>query len=161
STPSRCSRAKRARLPASCRGRAEPERRAAGVARGFVLRHAPGMKAALPTHAALALATLVTTGCIFVDGRDRYDERYDEGHGTRPARRVAQAVIAAGAALECDTGWGAGLFVEYEGSGRYRLSTACDTELSGYSCIFDVIVDAPGLELVDGSELDDTDWVTA
>lgn len=42
--------------------------------------------------------------------------------------------------VDVEPGQGAGLFVEYEAGGTWRVRASCDTAISGYACLWDVIV---------------------
>ncbi len=69
------------------------------------------------------------------------------GYGGDDAKPVAYScgeprgsIIDTGAELEITPGEGVGVFFEYLGQGKWRLSTSCDTASSGYECFWDVIV---------------------
>lgn len=49
---------------------------------------------------------------------------------------AAPASIVTGELLTSDPGQGAGLFVTYLGGGNWRLTTTCDTNVTGYTCGF-------------------------
>ena len=53
---------------------------------------------------------------------------------------VYAATIDTGVGLETDPGRGVGAFVEYAEGGSWRLFTSCDTLISGFVCLWDVIV---------------------
>lgn len=58
-----------------------------------------------------------------------------------PEDEIASATIDTGATLaDIEPGRGVGTFVEYASGGRWRVYTACDTELSGYGCTWDIVV---------------------
>jgi hypothetical protein len=65
---------------------------------------------------------------------------------------VAEALIDAGGAVELDPGAGVGVAIAYAGSGRWQVTTACDTAQTQEACRFDVLVssDGSGEELSDG-----------
>lgn len=75
---------------------------------------------------------------------------------------VRRAVIDTGQGFELDPGGGVGVFVEYEGDGRYRVSTTCDSAFTGYACYFDLLIRTEGGEILDyqGEALEDDglDW---
>jgi hypothetical protein len=54
----------------------------------------------------------------------------------------ATKLADAGAQMSADPGNGVGLFVQYQGDGRWDLFTTCDTTFSGAACNFDVVVSA-------------------
>jgi hypothetical protein len=58
---------------------------------------------------------------------------------------IPDVLIDAGAQMSADPGNGVGLFVQYQGDGRWDLFTSCDTAFSGAACDFDVVISAaPG-----------------
>jgi hypothetical protein len=91
----------------------------------------------------LALVTLVlVSGC---------DYGGPEGEPMTPAcGDTAQASIDSGAELEITAGEGVGVFYEHLGEGIWRVTTTCDTPISGEYCYWDVLVSALG-----GAELGD------
>ena len=77
-----------------------------------------------------------------------------------PEQQIARLVIDGGEALELEPGAGVGLAVAYEGEGTWRLSTACDTSVSGAPCEFDVVVRSEGEEellVLEDAELEASD----
>ena len=46
------------------------------------------------------------------------------------------AIIVTGELLSSDPGQGAGVFVVYQGDGSWRVSTTCDTAVTGLSCTY-------------------------
>lgn len=71
---------------------------------------------------------------------------------------VRTSTIDTGEGFELDPGVGVGVFVEYEGDGRYRISTTCDSRRSGYACYFDIIASVPAsasIVSVEGENLED------
>jgi hypothetical protein len=61
---------------------------------------------------------------------------------------VALVVVDADATIPLTPGESVGLFVQYARGGHWNLSTTCDTQSSGQSCAFDVLVSpAPGASL--------------
>lgn len=85
---------------------------------------------------------------------DGYCDCYDDG-----SCEVDSVGIDTGATLEAVPGEGTGIFVEYLGNGDWSVWTACDTEISGYTCIFDLYVSGEGLGFVDGFDLEGGDYV--
>ena len=79
----------------------------------------------------LAVLALASSGCIIVD--EDPDFIVHDGD-------AAYVTIDADQQLTTDLGYGAGLFVEYYRGGQWTLWTSCDTELSGYSCDWEVNV---------------------
>jgi len=106
-------------------------------------------------------------------------ERDERAPGlAEPEPEVAEVLIDAGRGVELDPGAGAGVAVEYEGDGRWRVAAACDTNLSGSVCHFAVLassadnasefgeLESIGLEAEDELSLLDPfavemDWITA
>lgn len=83
------------------------------------------------------------------------------GSGSTSTPQVVLASIDTNATLDTTPGEGIGAFVEYEEGGRWHVYTACDTQLSGLPCYFNVIATLPdgsshgaveteGLEYEDG-----------
>lgn len=85
------------------------------------------------------------------------------GGGGGPSLNIEQSTIDTDSTIAGVTpGEGAGAFVEYASGGTWHLFTACDTAISGYSCDWDVIVDADGgitSFTPDRMEQSDTEWV--
>lgn len=75
---------------------------------------------------------------------------------------VKERTIETGQRITATPGIGAGLFVEYESGGRWRVFTACDTETSGFPCTWDVVASVAAddhLELVETIDLETEDLV--
>jgi hypothetical protein len=53
---------------------------------------------------------------------------------------VRRSTIDTGEGFELAPGDGVGVFVEYDGDGRYHVSTTCDSVHTGYACYFDVLL---------------------
>ena len=70
------------------------------------------------------------------------DDHHDDPPSANPdPELIESSTIDTGATLaDIEPGRGAGAFVEYAGSGSWRVYTACDTELSNYGCTWDIIV---------------------
>jgi hypothetical protein len=79
---------------------------------------------------------LGSTGC-FVDGTVATTDPVID---TTPV--IAEVTIDPGVSMSSAPGQGVGLFVQYDEGGHWRLFTTCDTEISGSSCNFDVLVSA-------------------
>jgi hypothetical protein len=56
--------------------------------------------------------------------------------GLEPEPEVAVLRIDAGRGVELEPGAGVGVAVEYQGGGRWQMSAACDTSVSGSVCRF-------------------------
>lgn len=124
------------------------------------------LRAALP-RAAAALAIAVTaSGCIIV--RDHDHDGWDDGHRYDPDDGVVADDQEQPTAVEIDVGEtvgsiepgvGAGVFVETDEAGHWRIFTACDTEISGYLCGFELSVQADGVSVDVASDLEPEDAV--
>jgi hypothetical protein len=101
------------------------------------------------------MAVLLTPACG--SGNDGYVAIYDN----EPEPAVSTVDIALGGTLESDPGQGAGLNVEASVGGVWRLSTTCDTTISGVGCTWDIVAsvdpDAGRLDITDDSTLDSDD----
>lgn len=110
----------------------------------------------------LTLLSLTLAGCMYDHGR--YDDCYGPNcDGYNPPTNVAESSIDTGATLaDIDPGQGAGAFVEYQTGGKWRVFTACDTEVSKLDCRWDIIVSVgSGDELIDFAEeeLESSDYL--
>ncbi len=67
--------------------------------------------------------------------------------------------VDAGQTLTTDLGEGAGVFVEYQRGGNWRVWTSCDKNVTGRSCHYEVTVSprAP-VEWVNGVDLESNDY---
>jgi hypothetical protein len=77
-----------------------------------------------------------------------------------PELEIARLAIDRGEVLELEPGTGVGVAVDYEGNGFWRVSTACDTMVTGASCEFDVVAHSAGqadVVVVDDAELEGRD----
>jgi hypothetical protein len=81
-------------------------------------------------------AACVLAGCGSGDSTT-YDPHTDEC-----ADDVVQGDIDTGATIDVSEGREIGVTVEYAGDGAYRITTVCDTTLSGYGCLFDLLATA-------------------
>lgn len=90
--------------------------------------------------AMVATLGLLGAGCIIVDDGGYYGPHYyyEPGYYDDPV----WVTIDADEVLETTLGEGAGVFVEYESGGLWRIWTACDTNVTGYTCLFDVYATA-------------------
>ncbi len=116
----------------------------------------------MPRTSAALLASLflATNACTYSE--DRRDDDYVPPV-EQPNEDPISATIDTGATLaEIEPGRGAGAFVEYSSGGRWRIFTACDTELSGYGCTWDIIVSVDpdnSIDDFDGDQLEQSDYI--
>jgi hypothetical protein len=80
---------------------------------------------------AAALAGIAAAGCI------------TNPAPIPPETVVAQVSVQPGTPMTSVPGSGVGLFVQYDAGGHWRISTTCDTSVTGAACTFDVTV-TPG-----------------
>ncbi len=89
---------------------------------------------------------LALTGVLMAFGLGcQYEDRPEGKSGTHfghpPKKEITLATIDTGATLaSIEPGKGVGVFVEYQAGGIWRVTTACDTEISDVTCLFDIIV---------------------
>lgn len=110
----------------------------------------------------LALPLVLMLGaCTY--GADNNYSVGSGGSGGGPSGDVPQSAIDTDATIAGVTpGDGAGAFVEYAAGGTWHVFTACDTNVSGYSCAWDIIVGADGgitNFTPDRLETSNTEWV--
>ena len=114
------------------------------------------MPKAIFVSAILALAT----GCTYDNGRDNMG---GGGGGGGTVDNIAESTIDPGATLaEIEPGKGAGAFVEVSAKGVWHVYTACDTDISGYSCGWDIIVTPLGDNTItakEGDRLEKADYL--
>lgn len=107
---------------------------------------------------------MISSGALACVEPEPHRESYGESGG-EPADRVEELTIDAGERVELDAGEGVGVAIEYAGDGQWRLETACDTALTGESCVFDLLVSsdesAEGITAFEGVELEAGDLVQA
>lgn len=76
------------------------------------------------------------------------DGHFNDGSSPPPPSTVIeQATIDVDATIEADPDAGAGVFIEYQSGGTYRVTTACDTKHG--DCTWDIIatpLDAAGIK---------------
>lgn len=102
-----------------------------------------------------------TLACTYGD----HDRMHDDGYQYDPPgpTDIESSTIDTDATIaEIEPGSGAGAFVEVQTGGKWRLYTACDTDLSGYSCDWDVIITASvdaDIESFEEENLESSDWV--
>jgi hypothetical protein len=111
----------------------------------------------VPGRALLAAgAALVLGACVEPD-----PDRSLEG-GAPPGPRVADLVIDSGGQAQLEPGSGIGVAISYTEGGRWSLTTACDTSLTGLFCDYDIIVstdEASPITAFEGSGLEPDDDV--
>jgi hypothetical protein len=83
----------------------------------------------------LALSGLIL-GCEDDRHHSDTDGSPDQGLSATPQK----ATIDTGTTLTAKGGDGVGVFVQYATGGHWTLTTACDTNTSGYDCGFDLFV---------------------
>lgn len=111
--------------------------------------------------ACLGLA-LGSAGCAF-QGAATLTTDPAPGNPAPPASAVAQIPVDPGGSMSSQPGSGVGLFVQYDLGGHWNLFTTCDTQISGASCSFEVVVSAGAgvtLDKVRGVGLEPSDSVT-
>ena len=83
---------------------------------------------------------LVAVACVVAAGCD--DSGGDAGFLPPPGLSPTPQKVAidTGATIDITPGNGVGVFVQYAAGGHYTISTACDTNVSQFSCNFDVFV---------------------
>ncbi len=72
----------------------------------------------------------------------------------------AHSTIDVGREIEVDKGTGAGVYVEYAAGGHWHIRTSCDTDRTGASCPWDVLVapeDKHELSNFEGEDLEAND----
>lgn len=91
----------------------------------------------------LALACAALAGC---DSDSNDPPIYDQPVALTPdtGQAPVSADIVKGAAIDSDPGGGAGVFVEYEGSGGWHVWTTCDTPTSGTACEYTIFTATSG-----------------
>jgi hypothetical protein len=99
------------------------------------------------TKLASLLATLTAaaslTGCFV--GIDPGPDAVIVTDPTPVVTAIPDVLVDSGAQMSATPGNGVGLFVQYQGDGRWDLFTTCDTATSGAACNFDVVISAaPG-----------------
>jgi len=112
---------------------------------------------------------LSTASCVIVTD-DHDDEYYDEYYDDTPPPAEVPTTsdpmvvqIDTGVELPAEPGEGVGLFVEHLESDvdgdTWKITTACDSNYSGFACSFDAIIDASGLRVLEELELESDDLV--
>jgi hypothetical protein len=90
----------------------------------------------------ILLALLLSSAaCTYQEGRRH--RHHDEGFDPPPPPyepAVLSSTIDADQGIVVEPGRGVGALIEYTSGGAWRLTTVCDTELSGWGCNWDVIV---------------------
>ncbi len=89
----------------------------------------------------VALSALLAASLFGCRYEEHPHEHSDPPIGNPPKTDVALSTIDTGATLSAiEPGRGVGVFVEYETGGNWKITTACDTEISDLACEFDIIV---------------------
>jgi hypothetical protein len=88
------------------------------------------------TRLALLVSALSAGACGYGSDRRQHDPPPQDDCGSA----LYEATIDTDVGLETDLGRGVGAFIEYGQGGLWRLFTTCDTLLSGYTCLWDIIV---------------------
>jgi hypothetical protein len=81
-----------------------------------------------------------------------------------PLPAVVDLAIDAGAEVALAPGEGIAVTVEYAGAGQWRVTTACDTTVTGYGCRYDVLVSTDedsAITAFAGADLEPEDQLTA
>lgn len=115
----------------------------------------------MPRILALLMLPLCLSGCVITD--DDWDDDYyyeDDGDywggsGAYACGHVQTGTIDVGMPLESPPGEAVGIFVDYEGEGRWHVFTTCDTASSGYECEFDILATPLGRSPVFDAQPDD------
>lgn len=117
----------------------------------------------LSSLAATAALALGASGC-FVSGSASFEPGgyYEEPVPVETV--IAEVSIDPGATMAATPGAGVGLFVQYDEGGHWMVFTTCDTDISGASCEFDILVSAVDsrtwIDNVEGFELEYDDSFT-
>jgi hypothetical protein len=81
-----------------------------------------------------------------------------------PLPGVVELAIDTGGEVALAPGEGIGVFVEYVGAGQWRVTTACDTTVSGLTCSYDVLAstdEESAITAFSGAELEPEDELVA
>ena len=125
--------------------------------------------------ATLALAVVAAgSGCIIVRDRDQrwdndaygYDDGYnygddygyDTGYDDLDDPVVVDIDIGA-VTGSVEPGVGAGVFVETDDAGQWRIFTACDTDVSGFECGYELFVQGEGVSVNATVDLENDDGI--
>jgi hypothetical protein len=106
----------------------------------------------LPAFVALPLLA----GC-YGDRVHHHDDGYS--NTPPPSSVIEQATIDTDQTLEFDADSGAGVFIEYQSGGTYRVTTACDTTRHG-DCYWDILatpLDGAGIKSATPIDLESGD----
>lgn len=134
-----------------------------------IFRRARAISRIAASLAAVA-SVAATTGCIVVhdhddcwddycDGYYYYDDDpYWDGDPDRPLDEPVLVEIDVGAQVgNVEPGAGAGVFVETDEAGHWRVYVACDTDVSGYECGYELFVQGEGVSIDAAQELEPGD----
>ncbi len=112
------------------------------------------------------LGSYVLGACGYGDGGSHAGHHYQGNETVDDAAYYdtcgapERAAIDAGRLLEATAGVGAGVFIEYEAGGTYRITTTCDAAAYGDDCPWDIVVTPLGgaaVESMSPIELEETD----
>lgn len=120
------------------------------------------MKRSLCGVTVAAGACLAASGCIVVTEDDGWHDGYyvEDGYTDDPGLDAEPMVVTIDVGAEIgvvDPGQGAGIFVEVLSEGQWRVFTTCDTDVSGYACVWDLYLRGDGVELTDTEGLEGDD----
>jgi hypothetical protein len=109
-----------------------------------------------------ALLGVASAGSCVIREHDDHHHYYDDvppGYDPPPPVQAAGSQIDPGEHIETTPGEGAGVFVEYESGGAWHVFLACDSEISGYACVWDLVlsVAAPARLAVEAEALESDD----
>jgi len=108
----------------------------------------------MPSSRLSSLLVAVPVLCASVGceiGDDWEDDDPYDWHGPAVCgTSVGSSTIDADAPLEAEPGSGVGVFVEYQAGGRWYVFTTCDTDVSDYDCLFDIVATPLGSAVVEG-----------
>jgi hypothetical protein len=93
-------------------------------------------------------ALLAATACGY--GSHSGDRYGNDSGADSCGTNVERGVIDTDALLDVEPAVGVGVFVEYTSGGRWHVFTSCDTDESGYDCVFDIIVQPLGQSRIAG-----------
>ena len=104
------------------------------------------------------MCALGLVACVEPDV-DRYPD-----DALAPIPGIVELVIDRGGAVQLDPGQGIAVAVQYREGGAWELTTACDTDVSGQRCDFDIVVstdETSSIEAFDRQNLEDADELSA
>lgn len=89
-----------------------------------------------PLFLTLGLALIPALGACWVEPEQPYQPipQTATPQPTSTSNVPTRVAIATGETLEAEPGKGAGVFVEYQAGGKWRVWTTCDTEITNTAC---------------------------